>query len=275
MANYYAVIPANVRYDKDLTANAKLLFGEISALTNEKGFCWASNEYFAELYNVSTRSITTWISQLAKKNYIYVKVNTSGDKYERIIRLVSRVEENFPGSNFPEGVEENFKNDGRKLPQAQEENFYKNNTLINNTNNTTINITKRKNNSELDNEFETLWRLYPKKQGKANAKKSYLAARKGNKHSYETIENGLYRYIDYLKVQGTEEKFIMHGSTWFNGQKWLDEYISIAPQKKIKNFYDYYQSEFGGDRNEFARDSQVINYDSIPLSEPNEKFGGF
>ena len=68
--SYYAIIPASVRYDKRLTANAKLLYGEITALCNEQGYCWASNDYFASLYEVSKQSISHWIKQLCDYGYI-------------------------------------------------------------------------------------------------------------------------------------------------------------------------------------------------------------
>lgn len=70
--NYYAVIPAMVRYDNDLKPNEKLLYGEITSLANKNGVCFAGNEYFANLYGVTKRSISDWLSHLKEKKYIKV-----------------------------------------------------------------------------------------------------------------------------------------------------------------------------------------------------------
>lgn len=70
--SYYAIIPANVRYDNSLCPNAKLLYGEITALCNEKGYCWATNNYFSTLYKVSSRSIVNWIKELEESGHIVI-----------------------------------------------------------------------------------------------------------------------------------------------------------------------------------------------------------
>ena len=72
--SYYAVIPAKVRYCQNLKANEKLLYGELTALANEKGFCYASNEYFSKLYSVSKTSISKWISNLETNDFIKLKM---------------------------------------------------------------------------------------------------------------------------------------------------------------------------------------------------------
>lgn len=95
--NYYAIIPANIRYDKELMANAKLLYGEITALCNEKGICWARNEYFADLYGVSKETISRWISQLSKFGYIKIKLFYKKDSKEIDKRIISIVSENQGG----------------------------------------------------------------------------------------------------------------------------------------------------------------------------------
>lgn len=146
--SYYAIIPANVRYDKDLVPNAKLLYGEITALCNEKGYCWASNQYFAELYNVSDRTIKNWISQLADKGYIQrsVKYREGTKEIEQRKLFIGR-ENNFTtsGNYVPDPRENNF-------TTPSEKNFLDNNTSINNTfNNTDIYKGKKKQKSETVN----------------------------------------------------------------------------------------------------------------------------
>lgn len=72
--NYYAIIPANVRYDEELKASEKLLYAEITALANSNGYCFATNAYFAKLYKVHKNSVCRWISNLCKKGYIYSEI---------------------------------------------------------------------------------------------------------------------------------------------------------------------------------------------------------
>ena len=70
---YWGLIPANVRYDKELSANAKLLYSELTCLSNKEGYCFASNNYFAKLYDVTPSVISKRIKQLADKGYVFIK----------------------------------------------------------------------------------------------------------------------------------------------------------------------------------------------------------
>lgn len=108
--SYYAIIPANVRYDEELTANAKLIYGEITALCNEKGFCWAGNSYFAELYKVSKKSISTWINQLVDKGYISTEIiykDGSKEILHRYLRILHGGVEEIVNTPIEEKVKDN------------------------------------------------------------------------------------------------------------------------------------------------------------------------
>tara|TARA_R110002110_G_scaffold21505_7_gene85427 strand:- start:56 stop:676 length:621 start_codon:yes stop_codon:yes gene_type:complete len=89
--NYYAIIPADVRYSKKLTPNAKLLYAEITALCNMNGKCTASTKYFCRLYEVSRSSIQNWLKLLEDNSYITrdVKYKQGSREIEsRYIKLV-------------------------------------------------------------------------------------------------------------------------------------------------------------------------------------------
>ena len=72
--NYYGVLPANVRYDKRLRPAARLLYCEITALAGKTGYCTAGNSYFAALYDVSKKTVESWLHQLSEEKYIEVEV---------------------------------------------------------------------------------------------------------------------------------------------------------------------------------------------------------
>lgn len=94
-------------------------------------------------------------------------------------------------------------------------------------NNKDINI------SDIDSEFEILWKLYPRKLGKPKALKAYQKARK-NGVTFEQVERGIKAYCKQIEKQKTEIEYVKHGSTWFNGECWNDEYntgSNSTPQK--------------------------------------------
>ena len=127
---YYAIIPANVRYDQRLPANAKLLYGEITALSNEKGYCWAGNDYFSALYGVSKTSVSKWVSALRDAGYINVQVQYKEGTKQILHRYITLVKD---------PIEEKLMTPIRKVKDPIEEKLIDNNTS-NNTNNNTMNI---------------------------------------------------------------------------------------------------------------------------------------
>lgn len=79
------------------------------------------------------------------------------------------------------------------------------------------------NNTVINDEFEELWKLYPRKQGKKKALDYYTKARKKGT-TYEEVRQGIEAYADYVRAEKTEDRFIKHGSTFFSEQAWQDDW---------------------------------------------------
>lgn len=195
--NYYAIIPASVRYDENIRPNAKLLYGEITALCNEKGYCWASNQYFAELYKVSKTSISLWIKDLINNGYVTTELVYKEGSKEILHRYLRIVNDHTQ----------------QKLNTPTQQKLKDNNTVINNT----INNTTQK------EQFEKIWIHYPLKKGKENAFKAYQKALKEGTQDKDIL-NGIQRYKKEIQKRGTKKEYIAYASTWFNQKRWLDEY---------------------------------------------------
>lgn len=128
---YYGILPANVRYDKNLKPMEKIMYSELTALSSKNGYCNATNSYFAELYEVSKNTVSLWIGDLEKAGYIKTKlIYESGTKNikERRIFIADPITKNNDTYHEKE-VDPITKNNDTPITKNREDN----NTSINNT----------------------------------------------------------------------------------------------------------------------------------------------
>ena len=129
--------------------------------------------------------------------------------------------------------------------KAMQSNTNNANTKTNTNTKTNINNSSSAKLSDkaFEDEFQEVWNIYPRKEGRKNALKAYIKARK-NGTSKETILNGLNAYISKIKAERTETQYIKHGSSWFSQECWLDDYsakkdfMETQRNKDENGFYD-------------------------------------
>lgn len=226
---YWAVLPAKVRYDEGLRPNAKLLYAEITALADMYGYCWASNEYFAKLFGLATRTVSDLIGTLAKCGYIAVEVIR--DEHNAVVERKIHIDK--PGGNEQPPIAKNS-----DTPIA--ENCYtpiaKNGAenIINNINNIPPKApqrgrARREPKKEPDwkpERFAAFWSSYPRGESKQAA----IAAWDKLRPSDEL----LVIMAKALKRQMQTEQWqrgigIPYASTWLNQRRWEEEGIKPMP----------------------------------------------
>jgi hypothetical protein len=132
--NYFGILPANVRYDKNLKPMEKILYTEISSLTNKDGYCYATNSYFSKLYEVHKNTVGTWINNLEKQGYIKtVLIYKKGTKeiIERRIYINQKIDTPV-NENVDTYQQKDLEPINEKIDTPINENIEENNTSINN-----------------------------------------------------------------------------------------------------------------------------------------------
>lgn len=209
--SYYSIITANVRYDNRLTDSEKLLFAEITSLSNKYGYCTATNSYFARLYEVVKETISRRISNLTK--YGYLKIETVKDGKQ----IKQRKMYPLTQSSIPIDVKINTPIDN-SVNTPIDANVKENNTSINNT---SINNINRTDNSATDvtrEHFEEWWKLYDKKLDKKKAFSLFKSALK--KHEFETIMNGTREYLKTI----TDKQYQKYPKTFLSQESYLNDF---------------------------------------------------
>ena len=238
----------------------KLLFVEIDSLA-KNGECFATNDYFSRFLGVHKKHISRLISNLVEVGMVRVELVYKANSKQidkRIIHVTSRNE------NVPTPTQKCSDPGNENVPTPRnknvEERSFINNTVINNTVNNTTNNKKTSKNEILESEFESLWKLYPRKLGdKKRAKKAYLNAIKNGSATYETVKNGIEMYINYNQYHNVQEEYIKHGSTWFHQECWNNDFT--CKPKVIKGNRQGFLGLMLNEMDYEAQQTNVIDYE--------------
>lgn len=228
--SYFSIMTADVRYATHISDFAKILYSDITSLCNKNGFCTASNDYFASVFEKTKRTISATISALAENGYITVEItkDDNGGTAGRRIRVMPMVTAAAAQVSTP--IEENFHRGRKNLPDPMEENFHHNNTSINNI--TPIVPTGD------DGLFDEFWTAYPKHVAKAQARKAF-----GKLKADRTLLDQMLAALNWQREQPGWKKdngsYVPNPSTWLNARRWEDEPNGAptpAPERKPRKW---------------------------------------
>ena len=198
MPSYYSILTADIRYDTKLSWFEKVLFSEISALTNKTGECWASNKYFAEVFDQSERTITRSISTLKELGYVQLKLEFDGKAITKRTIVIAKPLDN----NVSTPIDKNV------YPPIDKNGEY---NTTSKTNNTSINI-----NRDIE-DFTVFWKsLLGRKKNKNDALRAYL------KIDSDLTADKLAEKFNQL-LQTREEKFVPYPQKWLKNEGWNEE----------------------------------------------------
>ena len=244
--SYYSILTADVRYSDKLSPFDKLLYSDITALTNKNGYCNASNKYFSNVFNKSIRAISRSISTLCDNSLITTTLirDENNEIVERKIYLNQTV---------TIGMEENVytpiaKNDDTPIAKNVQ---YNNTSNINNIKSNSINtITKKK--SMNDYEFiKLLWNTFAQEFGLAEIRQ--LTQKRINGIKSRQKENGFNLHEIFDCIEASPFLLGTNGNDWKADFDWVfcspNNWLKIVegkykgekkqePQDKLQSIFD-------------------------------------
>lgn len=232
---YFAVIPATVLFNNSLKPNEKLLYALITALSNKEGYCYASNKYLGEKLGVDPKTITSWLADLRKFNYIMVDLIRNENK-EIIQRKIYPHDVPYPLNNVYLSPSKNVE----ATHQISEDNN------INNKNINTHTVTKKKYSENVylyDFEYKELINIY------------------GENKTHKCIEE----LSLYKKSKGVEYK-----SDFATIKRWVIARVEELEQRQEKQNNKKRKSKCNFEQREYPPEFFEGLYENIPSPTSNE-----
>lgn len=279
--NFYGIMPANVRYDKNLKPMEKILYTEITALSNKEGYCFASNSYFGELYEVNKKTVSTWVNNLEKQGYIkIVLIYKQGTKEitERRIYINQKVSpidkktDTYPQKNGEVSIKKSIgypQKNGDPIHKKMEDN---NTSIILQDDVVNNNITTTQKESETTKEIEQQHQLIA-----INLAKTELSKLCDNKFAIDTALlthrhkiQTLYKYLGRDKFLETFVK-IQESSYLKERAKNIGQFLNWLFSSKKENFLNVFNDVYADkDKNSVNNSAESVAY--VEANEDNFDF---
>lgn len=237
--NYYSIIPANVRYDKELKPMEIIMYGEITALANKYGYAYASNSYFADLYQVHKKTVSNWINHLKEKGYIQTVVTRNEDMSVKDRKIyITPPYEMKNGEGYPQKNGEGYpQKDSHPIHKKTEEN------------NTSISITSiNRDRDETSKLFQLISKEIEMIQNPLKAQELEQAIESFESNKVEIVQVA----IDYCKQNNKGINYLIKVlDNWSKeGIKAKEEATKKIEPKKTKKTNDFLEQKrqelFGG-----------------------------
>lgn len=217
--NSYTVIDNEIFKDNTLSMKAKGLLCQMLSLPDNWSYSIAG---LTTLVSDGESAVRSALKELKEAGYFRREQVRKDGKIAKIEYVISEYKncENLV-VDFPQ--QENLKQEN----QAQ----------LNTNNNKVTNSSSKK---EIYTEFDNLWILYPRKQGKDKAFGYYERARKSGT-SYQEVEAGIKAYIQYINDNEVEPQYIKQGSTFFSQKAWQDDWTIRKRPTSGNPYFDMWQ----------------------------------
>ena len=206
----FTQIPNDWLRDPKLSLKAKGLLAQL--LSHSDGWSLTIGT-LAKANGCGRDAVSKGIAELEGSGYLRREQGRSqAGKFAEVVWVTSEPDSPLPDNPLP----------GNPLP----DNRPLKNTKSKNTNNKKNILKKDLDDNALNDSFEIFWATYPRKAGKASARKAF---EKLAEHGTEAILAGAVRLANDPNLPETQ--FIPYPATWLNREGWHDE---AYPKRELK-----------------------------------------
>lgn len=172
-------------------------------------------------------AITSGLKELEEAGYFRREQRFKGGKFAGYEYIISETQNSdFTFSENP----------------ISEKTISENHAQLNTNTNKRLNPLSKK---VINTEFDNLWILYPRKQGKDKAQGYYERARKAGT-TYEEVEAGILAYKAYIEAEQIDKRYVKQGSTFFSQKAWQDDW-SVSEKSSDDAFEQAMKAFMEGD----------------------------